>query len=167
MSTANLEEAASIAIEFISSLDNLPHEVQHLLAEIQHKDAKVHELQQEITRESAKYMRHSLRASGAPAQTLSQKDLSIPQLVRAHHAEIDQLSDEKIALAERIVRLIARAQVRLDADVQKVMVLQGEEPVVPQTASFYNATPARTPMTQRGGAFVSVKFIHSASSCKA
>jgi len=148
MSTTNLEEAATIAAEFISSLDNLPNEVQHLLAEIKHKDIRASELQQEINKESSKYIRHSLRVSGAQAQALSPKDLAIPELVRAHYAEIDKLSDEKIALADRIVRLIARAQVRLEADLQKVMVLQGEEPVAQPSTSHYSNASSRTPMTQ-------------------
>ncbi|KAH8096709.1 hypothetical protein BXZ70DRAFT_1009703 [Cristinia sonorae] len=145
MNATNLEEAATVASEFISSLDNLPHEVQHLLAEIKFKDMRAQELQQEINKESAKYMRHSSRG----AQAVNQKDLAIPQLVRAHYAEIDKLSDEKLALAERIVRLIGRAQVRLEVDLQKVLVLQGEEPIPTQaTASYFANAATRTPMTQ-------------------
>ncbi|THH30322.1 hypothetical protein EUX98_g3862 [Antrodiella citrinella] len=106
------------------------------------------ELQQEINKESSKYIRHSLRASGGQAQALSPKDAAIPELVKAHYAEIDKLSDEKIALAERIVRLIARAQVRLEADLSKVMVLQGDEPAPQTITSHYSTVSSRTPITQ-------------------
>ena len=37
----DLGEVAQLTAEFISSLDNLPQEVQHIVKEIEHKDAKV------------------------------------------------------------------------------------------------------------------------------
>jgi hypothetical protein len=37
----DLGEVAQLASEFISSLDNLPQEVQHMIKEIEHKDVKV------------------------------------------------------------------------------------------------------------------------------
>lgn len=85
------------------------------------------ELQQEIQKESAKYIRHSLRsASATPGQALSAKDAAIPQIISAHYAEIDRLAAEKEVLAERMVQLIMRARARLDYDLNKVLVLQGE-----------------------------------------
>ena len=44
----------------------------------------------EIQKESAKYIRHSLRA--APAQALSGRDAAVPAAVQAHYAEIDALA---------------------------------------------------------------------------
>ncbi|KAL4247124.1 ING family protein [Abortiporus biennis] len=123
MSTTNLEEAATVAAEFVSSLENLPAEVQFLLAELKHKDIRVQELQQEINKEGAKYIRHSNRSAGQP---LSSKDLSIPTLIRQNTTEILKLSNEKEQLAERIVSIIARARLRLDNDLQKVLRLQGD-----------------------------------------
>ncbi|KZT05572.1 uncharacterized protein LAESUDRAFT_726850 [Laetiporus sulphureus 93-53] len=134
---ANLEEAASIAAEYISSLDNLPNETQHLLAEIKHRDIRSHELQQEIQKESAKYIRHSLRSS-APGQILSPKDGAIPHAIAAHYAEIDQLAAEKIALSERMVKLVQRARARLDHDLSRVLVLQGD--VAPEVQAGYYAS---------------------------
>jgi chromatin modification-related protein YNG2 len=37
----DLGEVAQLATEFISTLDNLPQEVQHIIKEIEHKDAKI------------------------------------------------------------------------------------------------------------------------------
>ena len=34
-------EIAAVCQEYVASLDNVPHEVTHILKEIQHKDAKV------------------------------------------------------------------------------------------------------------------------------
>ncbi|KAH9844375.1 uncharacterized protein C8Q71DRAFT_42128 [Rhodofomes roseus] len=130
----NLEEAATIAAEYISSLDNLPAETQHLLAEIRHRDSRTQELQQEIQKDGGKYVRHSLKNPGQP---LGAKDGAIPQNIAAQYAEIDQLASEKIALAERMVQLIQRARARLDHDLSKVLVLQGEPaPEIQTSYSF-------------------------------
>jgi hypothetical protein len=40
------------------------------------------------------------------------------------------LADEKLELSQRIVELITRARARLDHDLSKVLVLQGEAPEV-------------------------------------
>ena len=47
------------------------------------------ELVAEIQRESAKYIRHALRA---PAQALSGRDAAVPAAVQALYAEIDALA---------------------------------------------------------------------------
>lgn len=142
MSSTNLEEAASVAAEYVSSLDNLPSETQHLLSEIRVRDSRSHELQQEIQKESSKFIRHSLR-SGTPGQTLSAKDGTIPETINQHYAELDRLAAEKEALANRLVQLIERARARLAHDLSKVLALQGY--LDPATAqSGYSA--ARDPV---------------------
>ncbi|KAI0267653.1 hypothetical protein BC834DRAFT_968593 [Gloeopeniophorella convolvens] len=120
-----MEEAAAVAADYIYTLDNLPAEVQHLLVEIKHKETKSQELQQEISKETSKYIRHSLRSGASP---LSTKDEQLPQKVVQNYAEIDQLAQEKIKLAERLGVLIQRARTRLDYDLRRVLILQGEDP---------------------------------------
>ncbi|KAI0082507.1 hypothetical protein K474DRAFT_1694352 [Panus rudis PR-1116 ss-1] len=192
MSSTSLEEAAAVAAEYVSSLDNLPNEVQFLLAEMKCKDEKtsgratshmsfsclkfifictrllppclklqlpsVHAvrcvmgpvidvalvpvaLQQEIDKESAKYIRHALKNNPAS------KDANIPPKIKEHYSEIDRLAVEKEKLAERIVQLINRARARLEHDLHKVLVLQGE---LDQTnpAGGYVPYGARNPVTQ-------------------
>ncbi|KAH9989465.1 hypothetical protein BJV77DRAFT_1130378 [Russula vinacea] len=90
-----MEEAAAVAMDYISTLDNLPAEVQHLLVEIKHKDTKAQELQQEINKETSRYIRHSLRSGATP---LSSKDEQIPQKIDQSFAEAEKLSQEKIQL---------------------------------------------------------------------
>ncbi|KAF8902812.1 hypothetical protein CPB84DRAFT_1707453 [Gymnopilus junonius] len=131
----NLEEAANVATEFIYSIDNLPHEVSHILQEIRYCEAKVLELQQEIDKDSAKYIRHSRRASSASAtppspssRATSPKSVSIPAKVSACYAEIQELASEKCALAERLIDIITRTRTRLDYDIMKVRTLQGDSP---------------------------------------
>ncbi|KAI0092399.1 hypothetical protein BDY19DRAFT_481012 [Irpex rosettiformis] len=108
MSTTNLEEAATVASEFISSLENLPAE--------------------EIQKEGSKY------------------DTAIPSMVEAHYDEINKLCQEKELLAERIVQIVMRAKARLDCDLNRVLVLQGEGDL-PVQAGYYPPVP-KTSVTQ-------------------
>ncbi|KAJ7456590.1 hypothetical protein FB451DRAFT_1276513 [Mycena latifolia] len=148
----NLEDASTIVSEFIYSLDNLPNEVAHLLQEIKEKEIKAQELQQEIDRDSARYIRHSLRAhssassstsvspSPAASRAPSPKSSHLPAKIASAYAEINELSAEKCVLAQRMIDLISRTRARLDADLTKVRVLQGEIP-----DQSISARVARTP----------------------
>ncbi|KAF8273368.1 hypothetical protein EI94DRAFT_1769378 [Lactarius quietus] len=98
-----MEEAAAVAMDYITTLDNLPAEVQHLLVEIKHKETKSQELLQEITKETSRYIRHSLRSGATP---LSTKDEQIPQKIDQNYAEVDRLAQEKLKIAERLAFLI-------------------------------------------------------------
>lgn len=127
----NVEEAANIASEFIYSIDNLPHEVSHLLQEIRHREMRSQELQQEIDKDSARYIRHSLRASSSvpPSPTSrapSPKSSLIPDKITSSYEELRELANEKRDLAQRLIDLITRTRVRLDSDLNKVRVLQGD-----------------------------------------
>ena len=59
-----------------------------------------------------------------------EKDTVASAKIDAAYAEIDKLAAEKLGLAERVVELITRARARLDHDVSRVLVLQGEPPDV-------------------------------------
>ncbi|KAJ7042650.1 hypothetical protein C8F04DRAFT_1252067 [Mycena alexandri] len=152
----SIEDASTIVSEFIYSLDNLPNEVAHLLQEIKEKEIKAQgnrlllitralnerasDLQQEIDRDSSRYIRHSLKASSsassstsvspspAASRAPSPKSMLLPGKISAAYTEINELSVEKIALAQRIIDLISRTRARLDVDLAKVRVLQGELP---------------------------------------
>ncbi|KAK7064570.1 chromatin modification-related protein [Favolaschia claudopus] len=152
----SLEDASTIVSEFIYSLDNLPNEVAHLLQEIKEKEIRVQDLQAEIDRDSSRYIRHSLKAansasssssvspSPAASRAPSPKSMAIPGKISAAYAEINELSNEKIALAQRIIDLITRTRARLDSDLTKVRVLQGELPEQP-TFSSASTTGMRLP----------------------
>ncbi|KAI9000752.1 hypothetical protein BD414DRAFT_511408 [Trametes punicea] len=133
---ANLEEAANIATEYLSSLENLPNETQHILAEIKHRDARTQELTEEIRKETQKYFRHSSKNAG---QALPGKDAAIPDTVSALYAEIDAIAAEKIALSDRLVRLFERAMARLNHDIQRILKLQGDEAGTPATQHFLSS----------------------------
>lgn len=92
----------------------------------------ISELLQDITKETSRYIRHSLRSGATP---LSTKDEQIPQKIDQGYEEVDKLAQEKIVLAERLGTLIQRARTRLDYDLHKVLVLQGEDPGHPAFVS--------------------------------
>ncbi|KAI0353114.1 hypothetical protein OH77DRAFT_662796 [Trametes cingulata] len=144
---ANLEEAANIATEYLSSLENLPNETQHILAEIKHRDAKTYELTEEIRKETQKYFRHSSKNAG---QALSARDAAIPETVGALYAQADALAAEKVALAGRLVRLFERALARLQHDVQRILKLQGDDPGLPATQHFLGAVDSTVQQLQSG-----------------
>ncbi|KAI0375928.1 hypothetical protein BV20DRAFT_959986 [Pilatotrama ljubarskyi] len=144
---ANLEEAANIATEYLSSLENLPNETQHILAEIKHRDTKTYELTEEIRKETQKYFRHS---SKNPGQALSAKDTAIPETVNALYAQVDALAAEKVALAERLVRIFERAMARLQHDIQRILKLQGDDPGLPATQHFLSSVDSTVQQIQTG-----------------
>ncbi len=92
----------------------------------------ISDLLQEITKETSRYIRHSLRSGAIP---LSTKDDQIPQKIDQSYAEVDKLAQEKIQLAERLGTLIQRARTRLDYDMRRVLILQGEDPGLPAYVS--------------------------------
>ena len=93
----------------------------------------ISELLQEITKETSRYIRHSLRSGGATP--LTTKDEQIPQKIDQSYTEVDKLAQEKIQLAERLGALIQRARTRLDYDLRRVLILQGEDPGQPAFVS--------------------------------
>ncbi|KAG9317711.1 hypothetical protein JVU11DRAFT_1924 [Chiua virens] len=126
-SVQNLEEAAAIASEFIATLENIPSEIQFLLQELRTKETQSQELQQEVAKDSHKFIRHALRTD---AEANGRDKPSPPPPPTEKIAEAKQrlckIADEKIALAERIVELLSRKRSRLDYDLGRVLVLQGE-----------------------------------------
>lgn len=95
------------------------------------------DIQQEIQKEASKYIRHTLRNVQAQSQNSSslpspvitkEKDAQLPAKIQSSYADIDKLAAEKLELAQRVVELITRARARLDHDLGKVLVLQGDTP---------------------------------------
>jgi len=72
---------------------------------------------------------------GGAAAPLSTKDEQIPQKIDQSYAEVDKLAQEKIQLSERLGTLIQRARTRLDYDLRRVLILQGDDPGQPAFVS--------------------------------
>jgi len=88
------------------------------------------ELQQEIDKDSARYIRHSMKSSSSPAdlcqRAQSPKTVGIPAKIQEMYAQLHEISDEKCVLAQCLIDLIERTRSRLDVDLVKVKYLQGE-----------------------------------------
>lgn len=107
-----------------------------------------------INKDSGKYIRHSLRSTNSNASTptpngngsslgaFTAKDEQTPDKVKHDYAEIDRLTVDKVRLCEKLNALIARVRVRLDHDLKKVLILQGDldpsksTPALTATPSF-------------------------------
>jgi chromatin modification-related protein YNG2 len=96
------------------------------------------EIQQEINKETARYLKHSLAGKSTP------KDSNVHSKVSADYTTLSELSEEKIALAQRLVTIISRARQRLNVDLGKVLVLQGDLDSS-QLATYSSIDPPVTP----------------------
>lgn len=97
------------------------------------------ELQETINKESSRYLRHSLRSAnpssaptpnssgvGSSSGPFTAKDEQIPDRVQHDYDELEKLANEKIKLTEKLNSLMARTRARLDHDLKKVLILQGD-----------------------------------------
>ncbi|KIY43553.1 hypothetical protein FISHEDRAFT_78405 [Fistulina hepatica ATCC 64428] len=117
MSASSYEAGNAIAAEFMYSIDNLHNEFRHVMQEIQHLDTRVQELQREMDRDRARYLKNSLSGS---------KLAHLPQKIERAQAEVVTLSDAKIALAQYAVTLLSRTDARLSHTRARVHEIQGE-----------------------------------------
>lgn len=134
----SLEEAANIASECVSTLDNLPSEVAFLLNEIKLKDQKCQEIQERNKARMAKALAHrtgSLSAANPANANPGPKDpfaagtqLQLQQKIRAEQEKAEKLTAQKVALAERLQSLILKAAGRVEADLTRVRIASGELP---------------------------------------
>ena len=106
------------------------------------------ELQQEIDKDSAKYIRHSRQGSStstsppSPSSPTTSPITPIPVKISASYAEIQELASEKCALAQQLIELLSKTRARLDIDIVKVKILQGESPDTPTVATRSSARPS-------------------------
>ncbi|KAF8605310.1 hypothetical protein BDV93DRAFT_56771 [Ceratobasidium sp. AG-I] len=138
-----MEEAANIASECVSSLDNLPSEVAFLLNEIKLKDQKCQEIQERNKARMAKALAHrtgNLSAANPANATPGPKDpfatgtqLQLQQKIRTEQEKVEKLTAQKLALAQRLQALAMKAAGRVEADLMRVRIASGEMPA-PQIA---------------------------------
>ncbi|KAF5322003.1 hypothetical protein D9619_000693 [Psilocybe cf. subviscida] len=124
------------------------------------------ELQHDIAKDEVKYVKKSLKQTSIPSTPSSSGQNSrtaspapnpkahLPGRISAAYAELDALSNEKIALSQRIIDLLGRTRSRLDADISKVRLLQGESAEeIRASANVYLSTAAQlraaSPYTKR------------------
>ena len=68
--------------------------------------------------------------------------------IAAGHAELERLASERVALAKRVVALVTRTRTRLEGDLVRIGVLQGEVDVKVATGA---ATPTMATMAAAAG----------------
>jgi len=70
----------------------------------------------------------SISATVSPTPNGSNSKAHLPGRISAAYAEIETLTDEKISIGQQIIELLMRTRARLDGDLCKVRILQGESP---------------------------------------
>ncbi|KAH7106979.1 hypothetical protein BKA62DRAFT_685684 [Auriculariales sp. MPI-PUGE-AT-0066] len=111
-----VEEAAVVAQEYISSLENLPQEVSFLLAEIRDRENRLQELQRELQRKTQNYVRSTLTGATAPGKDAEKAARNVDEWL-----QIETLADEKVQFANRLVELLSKACSRLDVDLNRII----------------------------------------------
>jgi hypothetical protein len=98
------------------------------------------EIQHDLTKESSKYVRHAVRHVSPPSVGVNGTTTTSTGIgtgtagpeeeqknkIAAGHAELEKLANERVALAMRIVSLMTRTRTRLDGDLVRIGILQGE-----------------------------------------
>ncbi|KNE65402.1 hypothetical protein AMAG_11033 [Allomyces macrogynus ATCC 38327] len=108
-------DAANYLDDFLSSLDNLPAEVQHLLTELREKDVQYQELSNVILQKQKKLYKYE-RTDTTPTSQMTR----LQDAIRAHYTQVATLQDEKLLMARKLVDLIDRHIKRMDADLMRV-----------------------------------------------
>lgn len=124
------------------------------------------EIQQDIAKDQSKYIKSSLKqcsyppvntvgsgeqsksatASASPAPNDSNfSKAHLPGRISAAYAEIEALTTEKMSIARQIIELLTRTRARLDGDLCKVRILQGESPEDIRSSVFPNVAPLLSP----------------------
>lgn len=111
-----VEDAAVILSDFVSSLDNLPAEVHHILQEIGHKEARVIDLKNRAQSRDAAIQKHARPShqGGAGLLTVNPKEEGSIVKIRSDLERAEAISREKVALTERGVALVRTALSPLD-----------------------------------------------------
>lgn len=98
------EDAASILDEFVHDVSNLPAEIQHLLEEVQAKDAVIQESRRIIDQRDAALQQHVKKAGG---HVIHPKEAQFKKQVEAAYDKAQALQEEKVALSHRACLLVS------------------------------------------------------------
>ncbi|KAF5383990.1 hypothetical protein D9757_006958 [Collybiopsis confluens] len=84
----------------------------------------------------------STSASSSTPSSPTKAISHLPAKIKQSYAEIEMLSDDKLGLAERVVELLTRTCTRLNVDLNRAKVLQGESPTEMTTGHHHNRLPS-------------------------
>jgi len=133
------EDASALLADFVASLDNLPSEISHILSEITGKEERMQDHRGKINQRDSSIQKHH---KANTLLTENPKESSHINKCRVDFVKAGMLADEKVALADRAVRLLSRHLSRLNVEMAK---LQGLPPMSTTTtladSSFYDPNP--------------------------
>ena len=109
------EDAATILDHFISDTLNLPSELSHIYAELSAKDTLLSQHHTTFTTRDQQLQKH-IRTYGSHDTSLTKEPQLIDQ-ARKNLKRVQELQDEKLALAAKAVELLDRHARRLDAQI--------------------------------------------------
>ncbi|GAA6051913.1 hypothetical protein JCM3770_006572 [Rhodotorula araucariae] len=138
------EDAAVLLADFVSSLDNLPSEVCHILEEIGHKEGRVSDLRSRALQRDQAIQKHA-RPTAQGGQGLlvpNPKEESSIKKIKLDLENAEITTKEKVALSERGVNLLSRHLNRLQAQLE---LLTSNVPPLPTLPSFAPTAPTPTP----------------------
>ncbi|GAA6010132.1 hypothetical protein JCM11491_005355 [Sporobolomyces phaffii] len=138
------EDAAVLLADFVSSLDNLPSEVCHILEEISHKEGRVSDLKSRATQRDQAIQKHARPASqgGQGLLVANPKEESSIKKIKLDFENAELATREKVALSERGVNLLSRHLNRLQTQLD---LLTSTAPPLPSLPSFAPIPPAAAP----------------------
>lgn len=110
-------DTATYLEDLVSSIENLPNELQHILGEILERDTEQWQLKSVI--KEARVKIHSLVAKGN-GEAPGVDELALIQQVQQTFKQLDTFSDDKAALAERALGLMEKTLRRVDVDLRKL-----------------------------------------------
>ncbi|GAA5877254.1 hypothetical protein JCM16303_006215 [Sporobolomyces ruberrimus] len=138
------EDAAVLLADFVSSLDNLPSEVCHILEEISHKEGRVSDLKSRATQRDQAIQKHARPASqgGQGLLVANTKEESSIKKIKLDFENAELATREKVALSERGVNLLSRHLNRLQTQLD---LLTSTAPPLPTLPSFAPIAPVPGP----------------------
>ncbi|GAA5901682.1 hypothetical protein JCM8208_001577 [Rhodotorula glutinis] len=138
------EDAAVLLADFVSSLDNLPSEVCHILEEISHKEGRVSDLRSRALQRDQAIQKHArpVAQGGQGLLVPNVKEESSTKKIKLDLENAEITTKEKVALSERGVNLLSRHLNRLQAQLE---LLTSSVPPLPTLPSFAPNMAAATP----------------------
>ncbi|KAI9145425.1 inhibitor of growth proteins N-terminal histone-binding-domain-containing protein [Paraphysoderma sedebokerense] len=107
-------DLSSYLEDYLSSLDNLPAELEHYFTELRQKDVEFQDVRSAIRQKEITYFK--IRKGTAPEE----KEKELVESIKTDYAKVQELSDEKIRIADRSLALLDRHIKRMDEDVMRI-----------------------------------------------
>lgn len=138
------EDAGFVLIDYLSSIDNLPPEINHIFAEMRNKELVISEASRRISSRDSSLQKY-IRQHGA--LQVHPKERSLTENIRKDYELLISTTQDKKSMADKALALINKHFLRLD---QKINKLEAEGQLVPEPDE--PPTPISTPLSASRGA---------------